>query len=95
MVYEFDSHQRRPQERKDLLKTVGCDEKLRRIFNGAVEFIEQRVVNIVVGHLAQEKNTDSISMVRSDNGFLALFQGEQHTANHYLFPLQKCDLEFT
>ena len=94
MVYEFDSHQRRPQERKDLLKTVGCDEKflqqkssiatqrgalLRRIFNGAVEFIEQRVVNNVVGHLAQDMNTDSISMVPSDDGFLASFQGEQHS----------------
>ena len=93
MVYDFESHHRRPQERKDLLKTVGCDDKflqqrcpiatqrdalLRRIFTGAVDLIEQKVVNNVVDHLAQDMNTNSISLAPADNGFLASFQGEQH-----------------
>ena len=93
MLVEFDSYQRRPQDRKEILSSVGCDEKfmlpktsitsqrdaiLRRLFSGSVMFVEQAVLDIVLQSLTGELNIQGTSMKTTPKGFLASFKGENH-----------------
>ena len=93
MLGEFDLSQRKPQDRKDILSSLGCDEKflqprtqitsqrdamLRRLFSGSVMFVEQAVLDIVLQSLTGELNLQGTSMKTTPKGFLASFKGENH-----------------
>lgn len=93
MLAEFDSYHRKPQNRKEILSSVGCDEKfmlpktsitsqrdaiLRRLFSGSVMFVEQAVLDIVIKSLTGELDIQGASMKTTPKGFLASFKGENH-----------------
>lgn len=96
-LYLFETFRRKPEERRNLLKSSGCDEKYlkstatiatqkdaltRRICNGTISSLETKVFDEVFKHATDGLDVTGFAMTTDGGGKIkATFQGSKHTVD--------------
>ena len=97
ILLEFDSNKRKPEPRREILLSAGCDQKFmkssvptqrealaRRLVKGKVLSVETKVMAPIFEKVTQGLDNTGWKLITMDDKFKAVFEGGKHTVEKCL-----------
>lgn len=91
LLHVFDANKRKPEPRRELLVSAGCDPKflkssianqrealIRRLTKGKVSSVETKVLAHIFADVGQELDSTCCKITTADDKFKAVFEGGKH-----------------
>lgn len=103
-IFDFQSFKKKPDDRRKLLKDVGCDEKtlavktsianqeralVQRLCDGKVSHIEKAVLNKIMEKLGYGMDLTRIAMKATEKGWVATYDGNETKLEQSFASLEK------